>query len=140
MAVSTQVTTLKYTTDMVAPYDTPAPSKLCDITNYPDLGSAPSKLDTTDLSATIFKTSMLGLQEVPDLTFEANYDETAFNTMTGLTATYHFVLEFGTAGADGKFEWNGQIRVYANGGGVDEVRKMTVVLSASTPLTFSAVA
>jgi len=131
MAVSTQVTTLNY---KVLVGDTFA--KLCDITNYPDLGSAPSKLDTTDLSATIFKTSMLGLQEVPDLTFEANYDEAKFATISALTGSnYYFQLLFGTA--DGKFEWQGQIRVYANGGGVDEVRKMTIVLSASTAMTFS---
>jgi len=140
MAVSTQVTTLKYTTDLVAPYDTPALAKLCDITSYPDLGATPSKLDTTDLSQTTYKTSILGLQELPDLTFEANYDETAYSTISGLTGTYHFSLEFGTNGTDGKFEWNGQIRVFANGAGVDEVRKMTITLSASTAITFSVVA
>ena len=140
MAVSTQITTLKYTTDITAPYDTPAPSKLCDITSYPDLGTAPSKLDTTDLSATTIKTNILGLQEAPDLTFEANYDETVLATINGLTATYHFVVEFGTASADGKFEWNGQVKAYATGGGVDEVRKMTIVCSCATPITFSAVA
>jgi len=137
MAVSTATTTLMYTTDLVAPYDTPALSKLLDIVNYPDLGSTPSKLDTTDLSATIFKTSILGLQEIPDLTFEANYDEAKYNTISALTATYHFSLYFGTDGADGKFSWDGQIRIFANGGGVDEVRKMTVTLSASTPITFA---
>ena len=139
MAVSTQITTLKYTTDLVAPYDTPALTKLCDIVSYPDMGSTPSKLDTTDLSQATYKTSILGLQELPDLTFEANYDETVYNTIIGLTGTYHFSLEFGTTSADGKFEWNGQVRVYANGGGVDEVRKMTITLSASTPITFSVV-
>lgn len=137
MAISTATTTLKYTTDLVAPYDTPAPSKLVDIVNYPDLGSSPSKLDTTDLSQTTFKTSILGLQEVPDLTFEANYDETVYNTIAGLTGTYHFVLEFGTSGADGTFSWNGQVSVYAMGAGVDEVRKMTITCSASTPITFA---
>lgn len=138
MAVSTATTTLKYTTDLVAPYDTPAPTKLCDITNYPDLGASPSKLDTTDLSQAKYKTNILGLQEIPDLTFEANYDETTYNTINGLTATYHFVLEFGAA--DGKFEWDGQISIFANGGGVDEVRKMTITCSAATPITFSSVA
>ena len=130
MAVSTQVTTLYSGTDGVA-Y-----TKLVDITSYPDLGSAPSKLDTTDLSATKFKTSILGLQEVPDLTFEANYDKTVYNTISAMSTTRYFRLSFGTA--DGKFEWQGQVQVYSNGGGVDEVRKMTLVLSASTPITFSA--
>lgn len=128
MAVSTQVTTLSSGTDGVAW------TKLVDITNYPDLGSAPSKLDTTDLSAVKFKTSILGLQEVPDLTFEANYDKTAFIAISAMTTTRHFKLAFGSA--DGSFTWQGQVAIYANGAGVDEVRKMTIVLSASTPITF----
>lgn len=137
MAINTAVTTLKYTTDLIAPYDTPAPTKLCDVVNYPDLGASPSKLDTTDLTQPKYKTSILGLQEIPDLTFECNYDESVFNTITGLTATYHFVLEFGANGVDGTFSWDGQVSVFANGGGVDEVRKMTVTVSASTPITFA---
>lgn len=130
MAITTASTTLNYSTNGTV-YN-----KLVDIISYPDMGSTPSKLDTTDLSATTFKTSILGLQEVPDLTFECNYDETAYNTINGLTASnYWFRLTFGTA--DGKFDWQGQVRVYANGGGVDEVRKMTVVLSASTAIAFA---
>lgn len=130
MALSTQVTTLNYKSIEGGVY-----AKLVDITSYPDLGSAPSKLDTTDLSATKFKTSILGLQEVPDLTFEANYDKTAYNTINGLSGEQFFQLVFGTT--DGTFTWKGQVAVYANGGGVDEVRKMTIVLSASTPITFA---
>lgn len=128
MAVTTQTTTLSSGTDGVAF------TKLVDIINYPDMGSAPSKLDTTTLSATKFKTSMLGLQEVPDLTFEANYDKATYSTISSMTGTRYFRLAFGSA--DGKFEWQGQIQVYANGGGIDEVRKMTIVLSAETPITF----
>lgn len=137
MALSTAITTLMYTTDLVAPYDTPALSKLVDIVSYPDMGGSPNKLDTTDLTATTMKTNILGLQEATDLTFECNYDEAKYNTIVGLTATYHFELQLGTAGADGKFSWDGQIRCYLNGSGVDEVRKMTVVCSASTAITFA---
>lgn len=129
--VSTASTILSYSTDGAAW------QKLVDIVNYPDLGSTPSKLDTTDLTQTKFKTSILGLQETPDLTFECNYDKTAYDTIAKLTAkNYHFKLAFGTD--QGEFKWTGEISIYANGGGVDEVRKMTVILSASTPITFSA--
>ena len=132
MAISTANTILNYKTTSAGTFQ-----KLVDILSYPDLGGTPSKIDTTDLSQTTFKTSILGLQELPDLTFECNYDETAYNTILGLTASnYWFQLAFGTT--DGKFEWQGQVRVYANGGGVDEARKMTVTLSASTPITFTA--
>ena len=110
-------------------------TKLTDITSYPDLGSAPSKLDTTTLSELKYKTSMLGLQEVPDLTFEANYDKTVYNTISALTAEQFFELQFSET--DGRFNWKGNVAVYSNGGGVDEVRKMTIVLSASTPISYS---
>ena len=131
MAKSTATTTLKFSATQGGIY-----AKLVDIVNYPDLGATPSKLDTTDLTAAKFKTSILGLQEIPDLTFECNYDEAAYGTIAGMTGTYWFNLEFGTAGADGIFEWSGQVSVFANGGGVDEVRKMTVTCSAATEITF----
>lgn len=132
MAVNTTGTKLYYSTDDGVTYN-----QLVDIISYPDLGSTPSKLDTTDLSATKFKTSILGLQEVPDLTFECNYDKSKYSTISALTSSYKFKLEFGTSGADGNFTWNGQISIYASGAGVDEVRKMTVTLSASSPITFA---
>lgn len=129
MAVSTAGTFLKYSTDGTT-Y-----TKLLDITSYPDLGSTPSKLDTTDLSAQKFKTSILGLQEVPDLTFEANFDETVFATISALTDKYDFKLEFGVDGVDGAFTWEGKISIFAMGGAVDEVRKMQVTVSAETEIT-----
>jgi len=131
MAITTAITTLNYKLLVGDSY-----AKLVDIVSYPDMGSTPSKLDTTDLSQAVFKTSILGLQEVPDLAFECNYDEAKYNLLKGLNATYFFELVFGTA--DGAFTWQGQISVFANGAGVDEVRKMTVTLSASTAITFAA--
>lgn len=131
MPVSTAKTTLKYSEDGSEF------NKLVDITNYPDLGATPTKLDTTDLSATNFKTSILGLQDVPDLTFECNYDADAYALIEGLDGEYDLQLQFGEDGANGQFDWKGEIRVYAVGGGIDEVRKMMVVLSSSTPLVYS---
>jgi hypothetical protein len=131
MALSTAITTLKYCLTQGGSY-----AKLVDITNYPDLGSAPSKLDTTDLSQQKYKTNILGLQEAPDLTFEALYNEATFNTINGLTGTYWFNLEFGTNGADGIFEWSGQMSAFVAGGGVDEIRKMNVITSMATAITF----
>jgi len=134
MAISTAKTTLNFKSIVGGTY-----AKMVDILSYPDMGSAPSKLDTTDLSQTDFKTNILGLQEAPDLTFECNYDEAVYSTINLLTASnYYFELVFGTS--DGHFEWQGQVKVYANGGGVDEVRKMTVTVSASTPIVFGVVA
>lgn len=132
MAISTAKTYLFYKPSEVAPAE-----KLCDIIDFPDMGSTPSKLDTTDLSAEKFKTSILGLQEAPDLTFTANYDKAVFSTIDALTGEYTFELHFGEDGVDGKFTWDGEVMIYATGGGVDEVRKMTIVLSASTEIVFA---
>lgn len=132
MALSTANTTLKYCATQGGVY-----TELSKITSYPDMGSAPSKLDTTDLSATVVKTYIFGLQEAPDLTFECNYDEATYNTINAFgSTTYWFNLMLGANGADGIFEWSGQVKVYLNGGGVDEVRKMTIVCSCATPITF----
>lgn len=133
MAISTAKTYLMYK----GKDGTPSTFEmLCPITNYPDMGSTPSKLDTTDLSAEKFKTSILGLQEAPDLTFEANYDKTLFTKINGLSGkTYAFELQFGADGTEGKFDWDGQVVAYVTGGGVDEVRKMTIVVSAETEIT-----
>jgi hypothetical protein len=109
-------------------------TKLVDIVGYPDMGSAPNTLDTTDLSAEKMKTKMRGLQESPDLTFECNYDETAYDLIETITGKKKFQLHFGTAGADGKFEWEGTVSVFVSGGGVDEVRKMTVTCVAESEI------
>lgn len=130
MAINTSGTHLMYKVLVGDSY-----TKLVDIVNYPDMGSAPSKLDITDLSAVTFKTSILGLQEVPDLTFECNYDYTTYTTIAALTADgYFFQLQFGTDGVDGAYSWEGQISIFASGAGVDEVRKMQVTLSAATEI------
>ena len=129
MAVNTSNTILSYSTDGTT-Y-----TKVADITSYPDLGASPSKLDTTTLTATKFKTSILGLQEIPDLTFEALYDDASYDAIVLLEGDdLKFKLEFGTAGADGAFSWDGQISVFTMGGGVDEVRMMTITCSAETPI------
>jgi hypothetical protein len=130
MAVNTSNTILNYSTD-----DGTTWTKLVDITSYPDLGATPSKLDTTTLTATKFKTSILGLQEIPDLTFEANYDPTDFQAIVALEGQkLALQLAFGDAGADGSFEWEGEVSVFVSGGGVDEVRMMSVTCSAETEI------
>ncbi len=132
MAVNTSNTILKYATTKTGTY-----AKLVDIVNYADMGASPSKLDSTTLTAVKFKTSILGLQEIPDLTFECNYDKsilTTINSLAGQKLWFH--LEF-DGGTDGTFEWSGEVSAFANGGAPDEVRKMTVTISAETEITMS---
>lgn len=132
-ATTTANTTLKSATTSGGPY-----TKLLDIKSYPDMGSEPDKIDTTDLSDTRYKTEILGLQDTPDLTFEANYNKETYEKIVGLRDTQqHFRLEFGEGGEYGAFEWSGEVDIYATGGGVDEVREMTVVVSAETEIEFA---
>ena len=114
--------------------------KLIDIKSYPDLGGAPELLETTTLSDPM-TTNIMGIQSLDALEFECNYtlaDYTKLKEMEG--EDMEFAVWLGGDGAaptgeDGKFEFNGQLSVYVNGGGVNEVVNMTVSIAASTPIT-----
>ena len=118
--------------------------KLIDIKSFPDLGGAPELLETTTLSDSM-TTNIMGIQSLDALEFECNYtleDYTKLKAMEG-TETEFAVWLGGTeaggvatpTGSDGKFEFKGQLSVYVNGGGVNEVVNMTVSIAASTPIT-----
>ena len=118
--------------------------KLIDIKSYPDLGGAPELLETTTLSDPM-TTNIMGIQSLDALEFECNYtlaDYTTLKEMEGIDKEFAVWLggteSGGTVtpdGSDGKFEFHGQLSVYVNGGGVNEVRNMTVSIAASTPIT-----
>lgn len=112
-------------------------TKLVDIMAYPDMGSAPNKIDTTTLSTERMKTFINGLMEAPDLVFEAIYDETQYTTIKAMEGTSEtFQLHFGTDGADGgKFQWTGKPVIWIMAGGIDEVRKMSIQISCETEIT-----
>ena len=109
--------------------------KLVDIKSFPDLGGAPEMLETTTLSDSM-TTNIMGIQSLDALEFECNYalaDYTKLKAMEGTEK--EFAVWMGEAGADGKFSFKGQLAVYVNGGGVNEVVNMTVSIAASTPIT-----
>ena len=121
--------------------------KLVDIKSFPDLGGSPELLETTTLSDGM-TTNIFGVQSLDALEFECNYtkeDYTKLKAMEGTTADFAVWLG-GTesagvvtpTGSDGKFEFKGQLAVYVNGGGVNEVVNMTVSIAASTPITMGA--
>ena len=121
--------------------------KLVDIKSYPDLGGAPELLETTTLSDSM-TTNIMGIQSLDALEFECNYtlaDYTKLKEMEGEDKDFAVWLggsESGSTvtptGEDGKFEFKGQLSVFINGGGVNEVRNMTVSIAASTPITLGA--
>lgn len=120
--------------------------KLIDIKSFPDLGGTPELLETTTLSDPM-TTNIMGIQSLDALEFECNYtlaDYTKLKELEGTTGSYAVWLggteASGTAtptGSDGKFEFDGQLSVYVNGGGVNEVVGMTVSIAASTPIALS---
>ena len=119
-------------------------TKLVDIKEFPDLGGEPELLETTTLSDGM-QTFIPGIQQLDSMTFTANYTKTDYTTLKGLEGTEKsYAVWFGgtvsgttvtPTGSDGKFEFDGQLSVYANGGGVKEVVNMSITIAPSTPIT-----
>ena len=118
--------------------------KLIDIKSFPDLGGAPELLETTTLSDSM-TTNIMGIQSLDALEFECNYTKEEYAKLKALEGnTEKFAVWLGgteaagvvtPSGSDGKFEFSGQLSVFVNGGGVNEVVNMTVSIAASTPIT-----
>ena len=129
-------------------YKTFLMSKLIDIKDYPDLGGTPELLETTTLSDAM-QTNILGIQSLDALEFTANYTLSDFVKLKALEGTTkeYAVWMGGTdttnagptpTGAEGKFEFQGQLSVFPVGKGVNEVREMTISIAASTVITQTA--
>ena len=120
--------------------------KLIDIKDYPDLGGEPELLETTTLSDSM-QTYVSGIQSLDALTFTANYDKEKYAELKELEGQKKdYAIWFGAteasgvltpSGSDGKFEFSGQLSVFVNGGGVNEVRGMTITIAPSTVITAS---
>ena len=133
-------------------------SKLIDIKEFPDLGGEPEMLQTTTLGDKAH-TYIEGIQSMDALTFTTNLyfgDETTKGSFLYIKKTYDstsdshdFAIDFvkdptgtGKAGeAEGgtvllRAKWTGQLSIWVNGGGVDEVVSCTISISPSTPITY----
>ena len=121
-------------------------TKLVDIKDFPDQGGAPEMLDTTTLSDAM-TTNIPGIQSVDALEFTANYTPTDFSTLKAMEGkTKSFAVWLGASGSGstatpdgsmGKFTFDGQLSVYKNGGGVNEVQDMTITIAASSVIQFA---
>ena len=112
-------------------------SKLIDIKDFPDLGGAPEMLETTTLSDNM-QTYIPGIQSLDALEFTANYTLADFKKIKAMEGKdTAFAVWFGAEGANGKFEFNGQISAFPVGGGVNEVVSMTISIAPSTPITLA---
>lgn len=112
-------------------------TKLIDIKDFPDLGGSPEMLETTTLSDNM-QTYIPGIQSLDALEFTANYTLADFKKIKAMEGKdTAFAVWFGAEGADGKFEFNGQISAFPVGGGVNEVVSMTISIAPSTPITLA---
>lgn len=119
-------------------------SKVIDIKEFPDLGGAPEMLETTTLSDKM-QTYIPGIQSLDSLEFTANYTLDDYKKLKQMEGSdKEFAVWFGgtesgdtvtPTGTDGKFKFNGQLSVYANGGGTNEVVGMTITIAPSTVIS-----
>ena len=132
MAISTYGISLMYKEATGSTY-----TKLVDIKDFPDLGGAPEMLETTTLSDSM-QTYIPGIQTLDALEFTANYTLTDFKKIKGMAGKdTDFAVWFGAEGAEGKFEFRGQISAFPIGSGVNEVVEMTITIAPSTAITLA---
>lgn len=138
---------------------------LCPITDFPDLGGEPEMLQTTTLGDKAH-TYIEGIQSMDALTFTTNLyfgDDKTTGSFLYIKKTYdstsdshEFAIDFikdpygtGAAGETGikkddpkagtillRAKWTGQLSIWVNGGGVDEVVSCTISISPSTPIEY----
>jgi len=133
MAISTYPITLNRDTSAT---ETPSWAKLCDIKDFPDLGSSPEAIDATTLSDAM-EVFIQGIKKSGQLEFTANYDDSVYDTLAALTGSEDFQLWFGTDGISGKFSWTGTLSAHLVGAGVNAVVEMKVVITPSTAIVKS---
>lgn len=131
MAIATYPIALYYDS---TPQATPTWSELSPIKDFPDLGGAPSSLETTTLSDDA-REYIAGIKDQQALEFTANYDTDKFDAIELLTGSQDFQLWFGASGASGKFSFSGTVSVYVVSSGVDEVVDMKIVIMPSTVIS-----
>lgn len=125
-AVNTKGTILKYGATAATL------TKLCAIKDYPDLGGAPELLETTDLEATM-QTFINGIQSIGAMEFTSNYTKATYQAVkANENKPGYYALEFGDAGADGIFTWQGEHTVWVTGGSVNGVREMRISIAPSS--------
>ena len=126
MAISTYGVTLKWGTDSATV------SKVIDIKNFPDLGGAPELIETTTLSDDA-QTFISGIQSLSAFEFTANYTKADFEAVLADEGKeLYYQLEFGNAGDEGIFEWQGEHTVWVTGADVNGVVEMVISIAPST--------
>lgn len=121
--------------------------KVIDIKEFPDLGGAPEQIETTTLSDKM-QTNINGVMSLDALEFTANYTLDDYKKLQALEDTEHeYAVWFGgteaggvltPTGDNGKYKFKGQLAVYINGAGTNEVVEMTISIASSTVISIDA--
>lgn len=119
-------------------------SKLICISEFPDLGAPPEQIDVTTLCDEM-RHYIPGLIDTGALEFQAFYtpeDYTTLKALEGVDTPYAVWFGAGSNGEpdghNGKFSFNGDLRVTVSGGGVNDPVSMTITIYPSTDITFAA--
>lgn len=123
MAESTAGTYLGYSSSETGTY-----TKACDIIDYPDLTSPAERIETTTLSDTA-RTYIKGISGQAEQTFTANYDKDKYEEIEALSdETNYWCVYFADGTNSSAFVFQAQSHISVAGGGVNDVRKMTITL------------
>ncbi|WP_165170695.1 phage tail protein [Adlercreutzia sp. ZJ242] len=119
-------------------------TKLVDIKEFPDLGSAPPTLDTTTLSDMMHTYINDILDTGGGLEFTANYKLEDYKTLLEHAGKEeNYAVWFGAKkegevftpdGSFGKFEFKGELSVWKKGAGVGAVQDMGISIAPSTEI------
>lgn len=112
--------------------------KLCDISQFPDLGQDPNTIDVTTLSNSQ-EVFIQGIRRSDNLVFNAFYEKEVYKKIDALKGVEQDIaVWFGASGeegayepdgSDGKFETKGFVAVRVTGGGVDEAVGMSITVT-----------
>ena len=110
-------------------------TKLIDITSYPDIFTAPEKLDVSDMSSKQKKYTP-GMTDLADYEFGFNYTKAGYETCKQLEGKEElYQIRFGKDGEFGAWQWQGDIFVTPSAGSTGATRTGKIVCYPSTEVT-----
>lgn len=111
------------------------------LSNIPDVGGTPQRIDTTDLDNTKFETSILGLQPALELDFEFNMEDPSTTSNIKLVSdmedagkVYEFRLTYNNGIT---VEFSSEVRTTLVGGASGDLSKFTLHLAPESEPTIT---
>lgn len=102
--------------------------ELVGITSYPELFSAPEKLDISDMSSKQKKYAP-GMVDVTDQEYGYIYDKEAYDKIKALEGKdQYYQLRFGKNGEYGCWQWHGDIFTTFSGGSTGSAREAKLTM------------